>query len=120
MKSEAYGPRERIRSKKDFTDLYKSGGCFRGKYFNLIFRPNALGFSRMSAVASRRIGNAVARNKARRRARELFRRHKDLVPGTLDMLVIARQGIGEASWENLLGQYRSAMKYAARSRRPEA
>ena len=120
MKSEAYGPRERIRTKKDFSDLYESGGCFRGKHFNLIFRPNDLGYSRMSAVASRRIGNAVARNKARRRARELFRRHKDLVPGTLDMLVIARQGIGEAAWEDLLRQYKSAMKYAARGCSPKA
>lgn len=120
MKPEAYGPRERIRSKKDFSDLYQSGGCFRGKHFNLIFRPNELGFSRMSAVASRRIGNAVARNRARRRARELFRRHKDLVPGTLDMLVIARLGIGAASWEELFRQYQSAMKYAARGGRSKA
>ncbi len=119
MKSEAYGPRERIRSKKDFADLYKSGGCYRGKHFNLIFRPNELGFSRMSAVASRRIGNAVVRARSRRRARELFRRNKDLVPGTMDMLVIARLGLGEASWEDLLQQYRSAMKYAARGRRAD-
>ncbi|MDD8025215.1 MAG: ribonuclease P protein component [Acidobacteriota bacterium] len=120
MKSEAYGPRERIRKKKDFSDLYESGGCFRGKFFNLIFRPNDLGFSRMSAVASRRIGNAVARNRARRRARELFRRRKDLVPGTMDMLVIARQGLGEAAWEDLVRQYQAAMKYVARSRAPRA
>ena len=77
--SEAYGPRERIRKKKDFSDLYGNGGCYRGKYFNLIFRPNGLEFSRMSAVASRKVGNAVQRNKARRRARELFRRKQGII-----------------------------------------
>ncbi len=118
--SEAYGPRERIRKKKDFSDLYGNGGCFRGKYFNLIFRPNVLGFSRMSAVASRKIGNAVQRNKARRRARELFRRNKDLVPGTMDMLVIARLGLDAAVWEDLVRQYRAAMAYAARGRAGKA
>lgn len=118
--SEAYGPRERIRKKKDFSDLYGNGGCFRGKHFNLIFRPNDMGFSRMSAVASRKIGNAVQRNKARRRARELFRRNKDLVPGTMDMLVIARLGIDVAAWEDLVRQYRAAMKYAARGQAGKA
>jgi ribonuclease P protein component len=117
--SEAYGPRERIRKKKDFSDLYGNGGCFRGKFFNLIFRPNELGFSRMSAVASRKIGNAVQRNKARRRAKELFRRQKDLVPGTMDMLVIARMGICQADWTELFKQYQAAMKYIARSRPAE-
>jgi len=112
--SETYGPRERIRKKKDFTDLYKNGGCFRGNLFNLIFLPNSLGYSRMSAVASRKVGNAVRRNRARRRARELYRRNKHLLPGTLDMLIIARSLIEDAAGEELQEQYKAALRFAAR------
>jgi ribonuclease P protein component len=102
--SETYDPRERIRKKKDFADLYERGGCYRGKYFNLIFRPNGLEFSRMSAVASKKVGDAVRRNKARRRARDLFRRN------------ISKAPANRAAFGELLEQYRAALLYAARSR----
>ncbi len=114
--SETYDPRERIRKKKDFADLYENGGCYRGKYFNLIFRPNGLDFSRMSAVASRKVGDAVRRNKARRRARELFRRNRILLTVPMDILVIAKAGTNEAAFAELLEQYRAALVYAARCR----
>ena len=114
--SETYGPRERIRKKKDFADLYENGGCYRGKCFNLIFRPNGMEFSRMSAVASRKVGDAVRRNRARRRARDLFRRNRALLTFPMDILVISKAGANRASFEELQGQYRTALLYAARSR----
>jgi ribonuclease P protein component len=115
--SETYGPHERIRKKKDFADLYENGGCYRGKYFNLIFRPNGLEFSRMSAVASRKVGDAVRRNRARRRARELFRRNKALLTFPMDILVIAKASANGPAFAELQEQYQTALRYAA-SRRP--
>ena len=112
--SETYGPRERIRKKKDFADLYGNGGCYRGKNFNLIFKPNGLDFSRMSAVASRKVGNAVRRNKARRRARELFRRSKGLLTVPMDILVIAKSGAPAAALSELREQYEAALRFAGR------
>jgi ribonuclease P protein component len=112
--SETYGPRERIRKKTDFAVLYGQGGCYRGKYFNLIFRPNGLEFSRMSAVASRKVGNAVRRNKARRRARELFRRNKGILTAPMDILVIAKSSSPDAAFADLRDQYVTALRYAGR------
>ena len=114
--SESYGPLERIRKKKDFAELYENGGCYRGKYFNLIFRPNGLEYSRMSAVASKKVGDAVRRNKARRRARDLFRRNRTLLTFPMDILVISKAPANRAAFGELLGQYRAALLYAARSR----
>ena len=100
--SETYDPRERIRKKKDFADLYERGGCYRGKYFNLIFRPNGLEFSRMSAVASKKVGDAVRRNRARRRARDLFRRNRTLLTFPMDILVISKAPANRAAFAELL------------------
>ncbi len=77
--SDSYGPRERIRKKSDFTALYQRGRSFRSRYFTIVYGSGALGYSRMSAISSRKVGNAVRRNRARRRARELFRLNKDLI-----------------------------------------
>ena len=114
--SESYGPRERIRKKKDFADLYRNGGCYRGPDFHLIFRPSPTGYARMSAVASRKVGNAVDRSRARRRVRELFRRNKELLSEPLDMLMIAKKSLLETAWPGLVEEYGAALRYAARRR----
>lgn len=112
--SETYSPRERIRKKKDFTELYRNGACFRGKYFNVIFKVNGLTHSRMAAVSSRKVGGAVQRNKARRRARTLFRANKSGLAVPMDLLVIAKKGIDEAAWCDVRDQYLAALLFIGR------
>jgi ribonuclease P protein component len=107
---ESYGPRERIRKKKDFNNLYKKGRSVRGKYFNVIFLPNGLGYSRMAVVASKKSGDAVQRNRIRRRARELFRRNKDLLSVPLDILLIAKKETRTATWQDLRLHYLSTLQ----------
>ena len=107
---ESYRPRERIRKKKDFFYLYHKGIFARGKYFNLIYLPNNLSYSRMAVVASKKIGNAVERNRVRRRIRELFRRNKDLLKLPVDMIVTTKKGVCDASWENMQTGYFSMIE----------
>jgi len=107
---ESYRPHERIRKKTDFTELYERGRCDRGKYFNLIHLPNDLGYSRMAAVASRKVGNAVQRNRIRRRAKELFRRNKDLLISPLDLVLITKREMRDASWADLCGRFVEALR----------
>jgi ribonuclease P protein component len=70
----------------------------------------------MSAVASRKVGDAVRRNKARRRARELFRRNRALLTVPMDILVIAKARANEAAFSELREQYHAALLYAERCR----
>jgi ribonuclease P protein component len=49
------------------------------------------GTPRLCVVASTAaVGHAVRRNRAKRRLRETFRRHQDLVPAGCDLMLIAR------------------------------
>jgi ribonuclease P protein component len=59
----------------------------------------------MAVVASKKIGNAVQRNRVRRRVRELFRRNKELLTLPVDMIVLTKKGVQEASWEDMRIQY---------------
>lgn len=106
--AESLTPRERIRKKKDFLVLYKKGYRYKGKYFNLIGLSNALTYSRVGVVASRKVGNATARNKAKRRMRELFRRNKELLGFPVDLLIVASAAIREATWKELEENYLQA------------
>jgi ribonuclease P protein component len=73
---------------------------------------------RVGYTASRRVGNAVARNRAKRRLRAaaeaLLPRH-----GTegMDYVLIARAGTGVRPYAELLGDLEGALRQVARPRR---
>jgi len=103
--AESLAPRERIRKRKDFLVLYKKGYRYKSRYFTLIGLSNALTHSRVGVVASRKVGNAVARNRAKRRLRELFRRNKDLLRLPVDLLLVASPDMRDAVWAELEESY---------------
>lgn len=107
---ENFTPQERIRKKKDFLHLYKKGKRYRGKYFILIYLSNELTFSRVAVVASKKLGNAVQRNRTKRWLHTLFRRNKELLEKPFDLIFIPRKEIHEAKWQNLADDYQSALK----------
>jgi len=51
--------------------------------------------AKLGLAVSRRVGNAVARNRVKRRVREWFRRSRARLPAGTDWVVIARQGAAE-------------------------
>jgi ribonuclease P protein component len=59
---------------------------------NVLGRPEGSG-SRLGVVTSKKIGDAVARSRARRLLRESFRLHQHDMSGAVDMVLIARPSI---------------------------
>lgn len=102
-------PSERIRRQRDFEALYRAGRRYRGRYFHLVYRANALGFPRLGVVVSGKVGNAVERNRIKRRVRTLFRRNKALFTEPTDIILIARPEIVGLPWPELAERYLSAV-----------
>jgi len=75
-----------------FTLLYRSPAPVAAAETETVSGPVRAGF-----VASRHaVGGAVQRNRAKRRLREVFRRHQTAVPAGMDLLLVARSAAG--SW----------------------
>ena len=85
---------ERLLNSKDFVNLNRLGKRFHAGHFTLILAENGLGISRLGITVSRKIGNAVTRNRAKRFIREFYRHHKDSFPQGYDIIVAARKGAG--------------------------
>jgi len=93
----SFGAVDRLHRSAEFIRLQRSGLRFQSPHFvlyagTLETEPDR---SRLGVTVSRRIGNAVIRNRVKRRVREIFRgRIRDsLVKGT-SLVVIARAGAG--------------------------
>jgi ribonuclease P protein component len=79
---------------------------------------NDLGHPRVGITVSSRVGNAVVRNRVRRRLRAAMRARFDgLAPGT-DVLLIARAASARAGWGELSAALDSVLTSAGATRRP--
>jgi ribonuclease P protein component len=77
----------------------------------LLAQPNDLSRDRLGIIASRRLGDAVTRNRAKRRIRELFRQEAPSAASgrTLDIVVIPRRELVDAPFAALRSELSSAI-----------
>lgn len=64
---------ERLRTQTEINQLFREGAAYHGKLVVLILRQPEEGPRKVLFVASRRVGNAVQRNRAKRIMREAYR-----------------------------------------------
>ena len=109
--NETLRPHERIRQREDFLFLFKKGKRYKGKNFILIYLSRETDFSRMAVIVSKKIGNAVVRNKIKRRMRALFRTNKERIKGSFDLIFIVKKEIREANWQTIKKDYLLTLKH---------
>jgi ribonuclease P protein component len=59
-------------------------------YFVLYTMKNRAGTNRLGITATKKIGNAVQRNRAKRVIKEAYRLSEEKFPGNLDIVIVAR------------------------------
>ena len=84
----------RLKQQGDFARARAHGrrlicGCLIA---NVLPRPGRLA-ARLGVVTGKKVGNAVARNRARRLMRESFRLHQHELAGPVDLVLVARPSI---------------------------
>jgi ribonuclease P protein component len=87
---------ERLRSGHQFRLVYDRGRRFPGRWLVLLVLdepPAAPATRAVGIVTSRKVGNAVARNRARRLLREAYRLNKHKLKPNLQIVMVARTAI---------------------------
>lgn len=94
---------ERVLTRNDFERIYKTGARVRTWFGTVFLRPNGLAHMRLGIAATRKLGGAVVRNRAKRIVRELFRQQK--VACGYDIVVVPNRSLLDASRASLASEY---------------
>lgn len=73
--------------------------------FILFGLPNSVGHPRLGITVTRKHGSAVRRNRAKRMLREVFRRNRHRLSLALDVVVNARSGIQDRTYQELEAEF---------------
>jgi ribonuclease P protein component len=118
--AQAFGPRVRLRRREEFVRVEREGRRVSGRFLTLVGLPNALECDRLGVIASRRVGGAVARNRAKRRLRALFRAERPAFAREagrtpMDVVAIARRELVEAPHAALAADLQGALRRLRKS-----
>jgi ribonuclease P protein component len=105
----ALPPARKIRRRGEFQRVFDAGRRAHGRYLTIVFAPTGTPQSRLGIVASRKVGGAVERNRAKRLIRETFRTSDSPSP-PVDLVVILKPGSHTLRAQELGRDYHATLK----------
>jgi ribonuclease P protein component len=93
--------RYRVREDRRFQEIRRRGRSAANELLVLCALANDLPYSRFGFAVSSRIGNAVVRNRIKRRLREIMRLRMATIRPGCDIILIARKPVRSAEYHQL-------------------
>lgn len=99
----------RVRKRREYQRIQSGGRRVSLAHFVLILRARAdSNGARLGIAASRKVGNAVVRNRMRRLIREAFRCTRELFAADMDVVVIVKSAPAEFALVDVVREWRAA------------
>lgn len=117
MVSRSFGRDKRLLTSRQFSAVFDSPSAKApGRSVLLLARDNGLDHPRLGLVIGKKSAKlAVERNRLKRIIRDSFRLHQEMLAG-LDIVVVARKGLGDPDNTELHQQFAKLWKRLARQR----
>jgi len=91
----------RLKERSDFRRIYQRGRSLACPYFVVYYRSSSHPVPRLGFSVSKKLGNAVTRNRQRRRLAELCRHNAELFAPRKDYVFIIRNQMKRATYSQL-------------------
>ncbi|MNJ46610.1 Ribonuclease P protein component [compost metagenome] len=104
----------RLRNRADFSRVYRFGKSFANRQLVVYWsnKPDIERF-RLGVSASKKIGNAVVRNRMRRMIKEIVRLHEAKIRDHVDIIFIVRKGAVGMEYQELEKSVLHALRKAS-------
>lgn len=99
-----------LTSNQEFKEIYRKADSKVTKFFVVYYRLGTEDRNRVGFTVSKKIGNAVVRNRARRRLKECFRMHEDILEGCYDLVIVARARSSEGDFHQMCRLLKKVLK----------
>ena len=116
--SERYRPSQRVRARADYRRVQRRGVKVHTRSFIVMVHVSSSvepTTARLGITVTRKVGNAVRRNRIKRVVREVFRRERDLFPRADVVFVAKRHVTAEFDYATVLAEVRGARKALERA-----
>ena len=100
-----------VKTTRQFEDIIKTGICRKNKYFVLHEKSNDLKYDRFGISVSKKLGNAVFRNKYKRIIRSILDNYKKLYINNKDYIIILRKEAIDCDYELLKNELFSLINH---------
>ena len=97
----AFRPNEKIRKRPEYLSIYQHGTRIQARHFTIVAQKNELGYGRLGITVSKKVGDAVRRNRIKRLIREFFRLNKTRLVASRDIVVIGKKGMPRLSYQEV-------------------
>ena len=95
MKSQTFTKRDRLLKRSEFIQLSKTGHKIHNRHFMVIIRAGAGDRTRLGVTVTKKVGNAVIRNRIKRLSREVFRKNRPALKNVREINIIARNSAAD-------------------------
>ena len=110
---------ETLKKNYEFRRLYSKGKSAVTRSLVVYFRGTSAGKSRVGFTVSNKIGNAVTRNRIRRRLREILRAHEDRMRDSVELVIVARTRAAFSDYHQLEADFLKACEELSLFRKGE-
>ena len=83
----------RLKKKYQFNYVYRVGKTCHGKFLLLVFSPSKNKNVKIGISVSKKVGNSVKRNRARRIIREAVTPYLEKIKPNFNLIIVAKQSI---------------------------
>jgi len=93
--------KEKIRKRAEYLSIYQQGTRTHSRHFTIISQENQKGYGRIGITVSKKVGDAVRRNRIKRLLKEFFRLNKTRFITSQDIVIIGKKGIPRLGYRDI-------------------
>ncbi len=108
-----------VKKTEDFNKIINKGTYKKNQSFIIYYEPNKLKYNRYGISVGKKLGNAVFRNKYKRKIRAIIDNNKKNYINKRDYIIILREGAKQKTFQDLTKEFCSLIEKIERGKSNE-